>query len=190
MNDLKRQLLLDASDADLGAPAPEWLSARDEMLRSLRRDQSVNLVVTGHPNWRELIEHLCADHLPQLGVVDLDNGATALRPGLVEEILKTCGHPTPVPERPKNRDLALLQRVLSSRPPQSPPSKLALIRFDRVQDRASYDVNFFAALNHLVESRHLVLLVQSRNPLKALLPQDRLSSFDTKLQTVELAGWP
>jgi hypothetical protein len=177
-------LLLQACDADLGVAAPEWLNVRDTICRFLQRRQSVNVVVLGYPKWRELIDHICADRIPDLRMVDLDNGATARRSGLVEEILKTCGLPTPVPEKPKDKDLAVLQQVLSSRT----SSRLALTRFDRVKDRVSYDVNFFAALNHLIESRHLVLLVESRNPVKALLPQDRLSSFDSKLHVVELKG--
>lgn len=180
--------LLNACGADLGVSAPQWLEVRNDVQRLLLHDQSVNLVVTGHPRWRELIAHLCAGPVSDLKVVDLDNGATASRSGLVEEILKTCGLPSLVPKRPKGEDLVVLQRTLSSSPH---PPRLALLRFDRVKDRAdSYDVNFFAALNYLVESRHLVLLIESRTPVKALIPQDRLSSFDSKLHVVELTGRP
>lgn len=180
--------LLTACGADLGVSAPQWLQARNDVERLLLRDQSVNLVVTGHPRWRELITHLRGEPVSDLKVVDLDNGATASRPGLVEEILKTCGLPSLVPKRPKGEDLVVLQRTLAS---NAHAPRLALLRFDRVQDRAdAYDVNFFAALNHLVESRHLVLLIESRTPVKALIPQDRLSSFDSKLHVVELTGRP
>lgn len=180
--------LLNACGADLGVSAPAWLQARNEVQRLLLRDQSANLVVTGYPRWRELLTHLRGEPLSDLKVVDLDNGATALRSGLVEEILKTCGLPSLVPRRPKGEDLVVLQRVLAASPH---PPRLALLRFDRVKDRAdTYDVNFFAALNHLVEYRHLVLLIESRSPVKALIPQDRLSSFDIKLHVVELTGRP
>jgi len=110
----------------------------------------------------------------------------ASRPGLVEEILKTCGQPSQVPRRPKGEDLVVLQRALTS---SLCPPRLALLRFNRAKDRVhSYDVNFFAALNHLVESRYLVLLIESRTPIKALIPRARLSSFDSKLHVVELTG--
>jgi len=50
------RLLLDACGANLGATAPDWLAARDEILRLLERPYSVNLVVRGQIAWRGLIE--------------------------------------------------------------------------------------------------------------------------------------
>lgn len=82
--------VLAGCEADLGADAPVWLRARDEARQLLGRGQSVNLVVTGKPKWRELIAHLQAEHLKDLGIVDLDRGATASRKGLIEEMLKAC----------------------------------------------------------------------------------------------------
>jgi len=77
------KLLLDSCGADLGATAPDWLKARDDVLRFLERNQSVNLVVKGHPRYRQLIYHIRDDFQPELGIVDLYEGPTASRPGLV-----------------------------------------------------------------------------------------------------------
>jgi hypothetical protein len=41
------QRLLGACGASLGATAPDWLMVRDQVLRLLQRDQSLNLVVAG-----------------------------------------------------------------------------------------------------------------------------------------------
>jgi hypothetical protein len=178
------KLLLDSCGADLGATAPDWLKARDDVVRFLRRNQSVNLVVKGHPRYRQLIHHIREDFQPELGIVDLDQGPTASRPGLVAEILTACGAPASVPPVPG--DLAVLHRVLSARP----GSAVALLHFDHVQHREYYDVDLFSALRVLLmDSRKLVLLAQSRTPFAALLPKTHpLSSIDMK--TVELQGQP
>ena len=142
----------------------------------------MNLVVYGNPKWRELIDHLRDDFLNDLGIVDLEEGKTVPRRGLVSEILRTFGIITPIPADP-GEDLVILDRMLSERP----LSRLALLHFDLVPSREDYDVNLFATLrNLLMESRKLVLLAQSRTPFTALLPDGPLS--DINIQTVELRG--
>ena len=175
--------VLAGCDADLGADAPVWLRARDEARQLLGRGQSVNLVVTGKPKWRELIAHLQAEHLKDLGIVDLDRGATASRKGLIEEMLKSCGITTPVPAPPD--DLGELDRVLSARA----LSRLALLHFDRAKTRRNhYEVDLFSALRYLImDSRKLVLLAHSYESFASILPHDHpLSAIDIK--TVELRG--
>jgi nucleotide-binding universal stress UspA family protein len=117
-------LVLQACDAALGAPAPEWLRARDQIARLLERNQSVNLIVTGNPRWSRLVDHIRKDFQPDLAVVDLDRGTTASRRGLVSEILTACGTKSGVPPEPE--DLVELDRVLSARR----ISKLALLPRD------------------------------------------------------------
>lgn len=174
--------LLAACDSDLGAEAPAWLHVRDEIVRFVDRRQSVNLVVTSKPKWRELIQHIQEDHLKDLALVNLDRGATVSRSGLVMEILGALGSKGPVASPPQ--DLAELDRVISSRS----LSRLALLNFDHVNHRYDDKIDLFSALRFLImDSRKLVLLAESRAPFAALLPADHpLSQMD--LKTVELKG--
>ena len=157
------------------------LAARDEIVKLLMRNQSINLVVTGNPKWQEMIKHLRVDHLQDLGIVDLNQGSTASRSGLVSEILKVCRVTVNVPDPPN--DLGILDHTLSMRD----LSRVALLHFDLVRER-QYGIDLFAALRYLImESRKLVLFIQSRHPFIELLPRDHpLSAIDIK--TVELRG--
>jgi hypothetical protein len=172
--------LLQACSADLGTDAPSWLAARDETRRFLERGQSVNLVVDGTVAWRELLADLQRDGLADLVQVNLEKPATASRRGLVSEILRAFSMTALVPAEPE--DLGALDRFLSARP----RSRLALTHFDLAANRPVYGVDLFAALRYLVmDSRRLVLLVQSRRPFATLLPMEHpLSKVD--LQTVVL----
>jgi len=174
--------LLSACKADLGAAAPDWLQARDEIVRFLGRGQSVNLVVNGNPRWRELIHNINEEYLKDLAIVNLDRGATASRPGLIAEILSALGSPGLVADPP--HDLAELDRVISLRP----MSRLALVHFDHAIHRDGYGIDLFSALRFLImDSRKLVLLAESRRTFAALLPKGHpLSLIDMK--TVELNG--
>lgn len=176
-------LVLGACQADLGASVPDWLAARDEVRGLLERGRSVNLVVDGTPAWRALLADLARDELADLKIVDLEKPTTASRRGLVAEVLRALEMTSPVPPEPE--DLGELDRVVSARP----RSLLALVHFDLAAHReAAYGVDLFAALRYLVmESRKLVLLVQSRRPFAALLPAGHpLSEID--LQQVVLRG--
>src|SRR5208282_791552 len=178
------RLLLRNCEADLGAPAPHWLDALHHTCRFLQRCDSVNLVVRNKPKWRELIREV-KDRVSGLGEVDLEAGATVSRKALVEEILRTCGAPANVPDEPN--DLVTLGRVLSNRS----VSRLAMIHFDMVQFRPSYDVNLFATFRNLMtDSRKLVLLVESRESFTNLLPAGHPLSSIVSLKTVELNGLP
>ena len=178
------QLLLSACGADLGCEAPGWLEARDEVRRFLERRQSVNLVVRGRVAWRQLIDQLRAGSLSDLVTVDLQKPSTVSRRGLVAEILHALGAATPVPPEPE--DLAVLGRMLEERA----VSRVALTHFDLAAHRDTYGINLFSSLRYLLmESRKLVLLVQSHKPFATLLPEGHpLSTIDVK--TVELRGRP
>jgi TIR domain len=178
-------LLLQSCEADLGAPAPHWLDVLHETCRFLQQGYSVNLVVRNRPKWRELIREV-RSRIAGLAEIDLESGATASRKALVEEILRACGAPGPVPNEPN--DLVVLDRALKSRD----VCRLAMIHFDMVRFRPSYDVNLFALLRHLIiDSRKLVLLIQSREFFANLLPAGHtLNPFDDVpfIKTVELNG--
>ena len=174
--------LLNACDANLGVSAPAWLSARDSIRQFLQRNQSVNLVVTGQPKWRELIHSLRGGQLADLGLVDLNSGATASRRGLIAEILSVCDFTKAVPPPPE--DLVVLDRAIKQRT----FTRLALSDFDRASTRHDYDIDLFASLRHLImDARKLTVLIQSRKPFLSFLPPEHpLSSID--IRTVELKG--
>jgi len=173
-------LLLKGCGGDLGAEAPDWLAARDEIVRCLRDQRSVNLVVSGRAEWRGLIEHVKDEHFPDMGVIDLNSGATASRRGLVQEILRAVGRSTEVPASPE--DLVVLANAF----PKNGRHLLALVRFDRFEERKDYGMDLLLALRNLIEGRHLVLLVESRTPLDAMAPTS--SPWTPLVRTVELRG--
>lgn len=176
--------LLQLCKADLGCAAPDWLQVRDNIVRFLNRNDSINLVVSGRPKYHELIQHLKEDYFPDLGIVDLESGATTSRRGLVAEILKAFCIPAKVP--PEDEDLVELNQILNERT----ISKLAIEHFDLVVGRKSYDIDFFAALRNLIQTNpKLIVLIQSRKPFAGLLLKDHpLSPLDLKI--VELRGRP
>lgn len=171
--------LLEACGADLGCDAPHWLEARDEARRYLLRGDSVNLVVRGRPKWRELIAQLKAE-VPTLERINLDDGATVDRPGLVREILRTHGDTRAVPDEP--RDLGTLSEFLKQRRPL-----LAFLRFDHVRHRP-YQVDFFANLRYHLEERNLTMLIESSAPFASLLPDGHAMSSLTSIKKIELRG--
>ncbi len=175
-------LVLRAVEADLGADAPAWLGARDEVQRLLVRGQSVNLVVEGKAKWRPLINDLQRGDLSDLAVVDLGRPAAAARHGLVQEILAAFGASMPVPPEPQ--DLVVLDRFFAERE----AGRLALIHFDFSEGRDTYGVDFFASLRFLtMDARKLTLLIQSRRQFVTLLPAGHPLS-EIGIQTVELRG--
>jgi hypothetical protein len=180
-------LLLKTCKLDLGATATEWLRAHDLVCLHLDRGESVNLVVTGQARWRPLLDHLRDKTVPGLGVVRLDSTEAMHRPSLVQEILKQCGcrsHGS-VPDKPK--DLVMLGRALKALT-RSP--RLALTSFDHVSHRLDeYGIDLFVALRDLIQSRKIILLVESRTPFANLLPHDHPLSQIT-ISSVELKGRP
>lgn len=181
--------LLSACEATLGTTAPAWLSTRDELVRRLQTDQSVNLVVPrkpsfSRPEWRKLIDHIQEDYPLELGVVDLENPMTASRRALVGEMLNAIGINVSVPDPPE--DLVVLGRAFDAR---SKPARLALFHFDMVKQRQQYEIDLFSSLRYLMtEKRKLVLLIQSRMNFVELLPTEHPLSSISNLKTVELMG--
>jgi hypothetical protein len=104
------------------------------------------------------------------------------RRGLIADILNACGSRRPVPNEPE--DLPHLGEIIEARS----VTLLALIHFDLVAARPHYALDFFSTLRHLMmDTKKLVLLIQSRDHFANLLPANNpLSDIDIK--TVELRG--
>lgn len=170
--------------AGLAMTAPAWLAARDDLVRFLERNQSVNLVVDKGVNWRALLEHLANDYPLGLAQVDLQDPKTTSRRGLLTAIAKSLGERISLPDEP--RDLACFGEMLERRS----TTRMALTHFDLTSRRPYYDVDLFATLRFLMmEKRKLTLLVQSRSAFATLLPTDHpLSDIDIKI--VELRVQP
>jgi len=176
------QLLLDGCGAALGMAAPAWLDARDDVVRLMGQDKSVNLVVKGAVKWDPLVDDLVASL--RLAHVDLLDPATASRRGLIATMLGALGSNSVVPSPPE--DLPELGRVLGI----LGRSRLALRHFDMVLKRPDYGIDLWAALSFMVMSkRQLVVLAQSRTPLAALMPHDHPIS-KLHVETVELRAHP
>jgi hypothetical protein len=176
-----RQLLA-ACGAALGTLAPEWLRARDETLRFLERNVSVNLVIRGlgAVAWRGLLDDLTRRTALELASIDLHDGRTAARRGLVEAMLSAIGAPGAVPMAPE--DLVHLSSKLSTLSRR----RLAICHCDALAHRSDYGTDFFAALRYAVmDRRQLVLLLQSRAPISSILPGNHPLS-EIQLSTVEL----
>lgn len=168
--------LLDRCGVDLGAEAPAWLEALEQVRLFLGRGESVNLRVTGSPEWRGLLDQV---GVPQ---IDLSSGAAAGRRFLIAEMLGACGHAADVRTPPE--DLVDLQNRMG----KASGARLAFRHFDLVA-RRDYGDDYFWALNHLVDTRKLVLLIQSRESLPSLVPRALLQSgWVAKTKVVELHG--
>jgi hypothetical protein len=180
-------LLMNACKSDLGVPAPDWIKARDDICRYLNRDQSVNFVVDGNGiKWKELIEHIRKDFLPDLSIMDLQNGMTVPRWGFIEQLLKAAGMPTAVPKQ-GDEDLVVLARSFQNY--SGSARRVAIIYFDLAGHREHYNWNLYGTVRNLIsESRKLVLLIQSHKSLANLLPPDNpvSSLLDTSIKTVDL----
>lgn len=182
------EFLLKACKVNLGTTVPEWLKARNEIVRYLSRKESVNLVVLGRKiKWRELLSHIQGDYFKDMGKIDLQSGAAASRRGFVEKILKACGIQETVPPEPE--DLVFLEQKLLLKA----YSRLMLTHFDMIRHRQHYQdhgkIELFAALRYLImEKRKLAIMIQSREYFLSLLPITHPFSSLTSLKTVELKG--
>jgi hypothetical protein len=174
------EFLLEACDVTLGVAVPRWLDARDKLLKFISTERSVNLVTPAGANWRGLIDDIALRSKVALARIDLQHPSTVSRRGLVASIVSAFGSAEAVPDPPE--DLPQLARVLG----KQGKLRLAIEHFDLVPFRPEYDANLFAALRYLVmDTRQLVLLIQSRVPFNALLPRDHPLSL-INLITVEL----
>jgi hypothetical protein len=181
------RLLLDGCGADLGVAATSWLEARDSAARELARYKSANLVVpSAGVRWRPLIADLQHRVHRDLVLVDLHDGRTELRDGLLSRILSELKAAVKqLPQQP--RDLSeFTDRVLGLRR----SCRVCICHFEEVEHRrASYDINLFKGLCWLVmhEQRPLTLLIVSRVPVSVLQPDGpHDSDLASQLTTVEL----
>lgn len=180
------ELVFRPCGVSLGASAPHWLAVRDEVLRNLRDNASVNLVVDGSVKWEPLI-HDVGERLGRpLPRVDLSDGAAESRQSLVTAILRELGVSRAVDA---TQSLAVLSNTIKGRG----LTKLCLTRFQWVKDRTGYDKDLHGALRFLAQGDlaktgwKLVLLVQSRGQFAEILPGSEYSSEDF-LRPIRLIG--
>jgi hypothetical protein len=181
------RLLLDGCGAALGSTAPTWLQVRDAIGRDLGRHKSVNLVVpAAGVSWTALIFDLKSRLCTDLAVVDLHDGRTEYRDGLLSRILSEINSSEiRLPKRPN--DLSdFTDRMLALRR----KSRVCIQHFDVVgYRRTSYDLSLFKGLRWLVthEQRPLTLLIASRMPVSVLQPDGAQDSdLASQLTTIEL----
>jgi hypothetical protein len=174
--------LLHKFHATLRVDAGAWLHARDETSRLMLRGHSINLLVSHHPKWEELLRSVCRDLPGGLPSIDLQEGSACTRHGLVLQILQALGISSRVPKK-RGEDLRALTQLLSRRT----PSYLAITHFDLVQYRSYYGVDLFCTLNGLMRNGSLVACFVSRAPFLSLVPIE-LSQMEV-LQ-VRLEGYP
>ncbi len=185
----KWDLLLKPCDVNLGCTVPDWLRVRDELVRRLRRHESVNLVIRNHPRWRELLSQvkmdLSQEHRIQLAQVDLAAGSASTLTGLIEDIIKACGGT--VNKITKTNALLSLDRFCSNHPNQI---FLKILHFDLIVYDTYSDHRFFAALRNLVtDKKKLVLVMESRDYFANLIPRNHpLSALFPN--NIELGGRP
>nr|WP_294545949.1 toll/interleukin-1 receptor domain-containing protein [uncultured Rhodopila sp.] len=166
-------LLLHECEGTLGVPAPDWLAARDEIIKKLDGGQSVNFIVTSGAKWRELIEDVANRPGKTFPLISMNAGETASRRSLIETILTNLHIQQTVPPPPE--DLPVLSRVIKQRS----RTLIGLLRFDYVKDRHDYDKDLHGTLRNLVrDERKLVLLVQSHAPFADVLPGREFVSED------------
>lgn len=177
--------LMKSCEANLGLAASDWLKVRDEICRYIEPGISVNIVTYGKAKWRELLDHIRKEYFYDFGIIDVEDPKVTTRKALVEEILAQCGTHTIISKK-TGEDLVTLGRVISEK---TSPLRLIMKHFHEVMHRKYYDVELFSALRYLImESRKLVLLIQSRMPFAEILPHDHPLSSVTNLKVVELRG--
>ena len=181
-------LVLKPCDTFLGTTAPHWLETRDEVVRKLADNISVNLVVLG-PDlaWRQILADASSRVPGGLPLIDLEEPRTIPRDGLVAAMLRAVGVHQPV--KPPPHDLGQLGDTLAHKT----RSRIGLLHFELVAERErseSYGVNLFTTLRHVIMDRkNLTLLAQSRAPFGVLCPTGHpLSVID--IRTVELKAHP
>jgi len=176
--------LLAACGIDLGTSAPQWLVARDRVRRMLLNNESVNLHVIGeNVQWRPMLDDLRREiRLSKLGEVNLGNPQVFPQHEFLAAIAKAAGAPSLIP--PGEDGLAEFGRILENRP----VSRIGILRFENTEALSGYKTDFFIALrNWIMESRRLVLLVQSHKPFSLLVPKDHIL-WKITIDVVELRG--
>lgn len=179
------ELLLKACGAGLGATAPAWLAARDEVAAELRRHKSVNLVVLGKDiRWRELLADVRERAAPDLALVDMKDGRTEIRPDFLLLLLQSVG--SRIDALPRQGDLGrFTHEVLAL----GRKLRVGLIHFDEIRQRRYHEAALYSGLRYLVTEgpRPLTLLIQSRASVASLQPAGPdESDLASALTTVEL----
>lgn len=111
-------------------------------VKSILENESVNLVVLRHSNWRHAVDRIISRMKSagkQIGIVDLDDPLTATRQGLLGQVLARLGYPDELPDKPA--DLVEFGRRLRD----MKPSYIIFSHFDLVvsperQNEYGYDL--------------------------------------------------
>ncbi|MGH1366954.1 MAG: toll/interleukin-1 receptor domain-containing protein [Calditrichia bacterium] len=178
------RLLMDACGASLGCDVPYWLHMNQYLAEQLVEGQSLNLVVENtYMKWRELLEHLHRNVLPEMGVLDLRSEECATRKGFVSGLLRAAGVPASVPDEP--HDLTVLTVKLK----RKQRSYVILKNFESLISNESFlgQTDLFQTLRTLMfTDERISILLQTEKPLKDLIPDEHpLSAFrDTRLITL------
>jgi len=182
-NAIKWNELITACRVDLGVDVPHWLHTRNSLRKSLERNESINLVVSGNPHHQELLDHIRNDYFQDLAIINLYHPDTFNRPGLIMVILNAYGIKCEVPQKPPH-DL----KCLTDKLPNGRRLLLGMIHFDYIVQHFHNDVDLFATLRFLVvDSRRLTILAQSRLPFSELLPKKHPLS-EMNIRNVTLQG--
>jgi hypothetical protein len=172
--------LLTACAGDLGTCAVQWLKARDQTRELLERRKSVCLhVINEMANWRALMDDVLDRLQTPTRQLDLYRGATKTRAGFINCILdRPARHP---PAGGPGFELVELDEAVQA---MTGSLTLAIRHFDHMSAHFKADADVFVR-NLIMDSRKLVLFVQTRKPFATLLPSDhKLSTID--INTVEL----
>jgi hypothetical protein len=162
--------------------APLWISGRNSILLSLKRNSSVNLVCDKDSKACELLDHIRSDYMPNLGIVDLEAGVTFTRRGFLEQILESLNINTRLPESP--HDLVEFDRLIR----KGGVYDIAIKHFDMSSHRqVEYDINLFSAFRNLItgENKRLNMIIHSHNDFMRIIPDNNPMS-NIPLTTVEI----
>jgi predicted RecB family endonuclease len=154
-----------------------------EVVQLLARRESVNVVVPNGISQKEVGDEIVR-LVRDLAIVNLEDGETAARPGLIEAVLRAFGIKTVVPDR-KPADLVVFAKEMK----RHSYAQLAILHSDmlgQLQRREEYGADFFHAIkNATTDTRKLGLVLISRVPFSKLLPPDHELSH-IAIKTVEL----
>jgi len=178
------RLLMDACSATLGCDVPYWLHMTNYLKEQLLEGHSLNLVVrNSFMKWRELLDHLYREALPEMGLVDFHSELPSTRKGFISELLRAVGSPANVPEEP--HDLT----VLSVKLKRKKRSYATLKYFEKILENERFlgQTDLFQTLRTLMFTDEcLSLILHTSKPLAEIIPDEHPLSTFRDIRLVEL----
>jgi hypothetical protein len=154
-----------------------------DVVQLLARRESVNVVVPHGISQQEVGDEIVRQ-VRDLAIVNLEDGETAARPGLIGAMLRAFGVRTVVPDS-KPADLVVFGREIK----RLSYAQLIILQADMLghpERQKEYGADFFHAIKHATtDTRKLGLVLISRVPFSKLLPPDHELSH-IAIKTVEL----